>query len=198
MIEFPTPFKTNSLFGPGPNPDLNACVGVNGGPYDAWAYAQGYFRAGKALVNDQRHNAGLVDLAVYPIAYLYRHAVELAVKHLVTALPVLWDEAAAVKLTHELGTNWELAKSFLSRDINFDPDSSLVPAIDRIVKDLSDFDPRGEVFRFPESRTGDTHLLEARIINLAVLGEQMDLVGEVFHHWVRMIDAIYEAILDHR
>ena len=36
-------YSHNSIFGPGPNPALNACVGDNGGPYRYNAYGEGFF-----------------------------------------------------------------------------------------------------------------------------------------------------------
>ena len=44
------PYSYNSLFRPGPNSSLNACVGANGGPYDFGSYAEGFLKLGFRLL----------------------------------------------------------------------------------------------------------------------------------------------------
>lgn len=192
------PYQLNDLFRPGPHYQLNACVGPNGGPYDAWDYAKGYFRAGKVLVDDQISRTAGVDLAVYPIAYLFRHSIELALKYLAETLPPLWDEVRTVRSTHYLSDNWAIVREFLSRRKEFDQDGQAVTMVERILKDFLEFDPSGEVFRFPASKAGELHLQDARIINLEVLGAAMGEVYDVFEQWVCTADAMYETQLDER
>jgi hypothetical protein len=43
-------YAHNVLFRPGPNLNLNACVGENGGPYDFAAYGEGFFHAGFEII----------------------------------------------------------------------------------------------------------------------------------------------------
>src|SRR2546422_7630206 len=144
-------YKSNSLFRPGPNVSLNACVGYNGGPYSYFEYALGYFEAASAILAGIENRAVRVDLGIYPMVFSFRHAVELALKHFVSALPKLFDESREPVLSHKLEPNWLLVRSYILREDGFSP-AETVPIIDQIVKDLEHFDPRGEVFRFPEAR----------------------------------------------
>ena len=51
-----------ALFGHGPNTQLNACVGNNGGPYDFSDYGQGFFDGGTKIVEALKRNDGLIDV----------------------------------------------------------------------------------------------------------------------------------------
>ena len=80
------PFKQNDVFKHVDFDPLNACVGNNGGPYDLYDYAKGYFDATKTLLNHLQDDGNRIDLIVYPICYNFRHAVELCLKYVITDL----------------------------------------------------------------------------------------------------------------
>src|ERR1700730_3063378 len=82
--------KHNSLFRPGPNSSLNACVGRNGCPADFSRLARGFFEAGNRLVESAKISNKDVDLLIYPLVFNYRHGVEAALKYLGKQLPVLF------------------------------------------------------------------------------------------------------------
>jgi hypothetical protein len=165
---------------------MNACVGENGGPYDFYDYAWGYFEASHAAVRAALDHEAPVDVLVYPICFGYRHAIELSLKHLAHELPKLWKAAGTIKLNHLLYDTWEVVKEYLQRSPHFDPDGDLIPFVDRVLKDFLEFDQDGTVFRFPLDRKGNLHLQDARIINVVVLGEVMAKVQEAFKHWDRI------------
>ena len=79
------------------------------------------------------------------MVFSFRHAVELALKHFVSALRKLFDESQEPALNHELEPNWLLVRPYVLREEGFAP-AETVPIIDQIVKDLEYVDPRGEVF----------------------------------------------------
>lgn len=185
-------FKTNDLFRPGANADLNACVGNNGGPYSYDDYAWGYIDAGHAIIRAAEERETPVDVVVYPATYCYRHGVELWLKHLAMRLPPLWGDASQVHPTHKLEDNWAVVKQYLPRESAFDTEGTAVPFLDQVIVNLVEFDPNGEVFRFPEDRRGGSHLADARIINLDVLRTVMNAAGEIFKHFGRIADAIDE------
>jgi hypothetical protein len=172
-------FKVNDLFRPGPNGDLNACVGENGGPYDFFDYALGYFKGAAAIARAAERRELPVDIAVYPMVYSYRHGIELCLKHLGRIVPPLFGDPPAVLPTHKLMDTWEEVKPYLQKWRGFES-ASTVPVIDKVIEDVLAFDPNGEVFRFPEDRRGDLHLQDARIINLDVLREAVEQTSEVF------------------
>jgi hypothetical protein len=185
-------YKQNDLFrGDIDHWGLNACVGTNGGPYDLRAYAKGYFKAGERIVESLAADHSLIDLTVYPLAFVYRHAVELSLKHLAFRLPRIWDEKASAEFTHKLLDNWKIVRGYLQRDPTFDPDD-LLPLIDRILSDFLEIDPTGQAFRFPTNRDGNLFLQETSVINIKVMSESMSTVAEVFDFWSWGADCLWE------
>src|SRR5688572_30124182 len=86
----PALFKENELFrGELAWSDKNACVGNNGGPYDLYDYADGYFDATRGLLEialaapDSNRPWVTIDILVYPICLNFRHAIELYLKYLI-------------------------------------------------------------------------------------------------------------------
>lgn len=67
-----------SLFSPGRNMQLNACVGKNGGPAGVDRYASGYFEAGARLVKSLQDEPSRVDCVIYPLVMVNRHGIETA------------------------------------------------------------------------------------------------------------------------
>ena len=82
-------FTPNALFRGGPNCDLNACVGENGGPYDLRDYGQGFFDGGVAIIDAARERRAPVDVLVYPAAFAFRHGIELYIRHILASLAQL-------------------------------------------------------------------------------------------------------------
>ena len=179
--------KENSLFAPGPNIRLNACVGWNGGPADFSRYSSGYFLAGRRLVESfEGDSIRSVDLLVYPIVMVYRHGVETSLKYLRRQLPILFDEPTDFKLDHNILANWKTVRSYLER-LGGGPDSSELEQIEKTVNELVELDPGGMTFRYPEDRVGIMHLKDTRIINIRVFADGMNLVSDFLENccsWV--------------
>ncbi len=174
--------KPNNLFRGEPgNFWRNACVGSNGGPYDFHDYARGYMRAGVVLVENATTPNNPVDILVYPIAYCFRHAIELYLKYLSAQLPALWRESGTVKQTHKLLDNWAFVKAYLCRTNQFD--NTQIAQVDRILSDFVELDPGGEVFRFPKDRSGNMFLQNTTLINVDVLGTAMTELGDILDWW---------------
>ena len=190
-------YKENDIFRRGPQTRLNACVGPNGGPYDFEDYARGYFLAAKSQLAAICENSAYVDILIYPLSYCYRHGIELAFKHLARELPGLFRENGTISMTHKLNDNWRRVRGYLcKRPEFFDPDDRLISYTDKVLKDFLEFDPGGDVFRFPENRDGELHLQDARIINVEVLGAYLNELGEIFEFWFRRVRAGYAHMED--
>ncbi|MCP5134411.1 MAG: hypothetical protein H6976_12655 [Gammaproteobacteria bacterium] len=186
-------YKHNDLFRRGPQTRLNACIGTNGGPYDFSDYSRGYFQSAKNQLDAIIKNSGLVDILIYPLCYSYRHGIELGLKHLARELPLIFQEGEKIKLTHNLNDNWNSIRPYIVRLRRYlDENNESVPFIDKVLNDFLEFDPNGEVFRFPENRKGDLHLQEARIINVEVLGAYMERLAEIFKYWFYKSRDLYE------
>ena len=187
------PYQQNDLFrGDLANSYLNACVGFNGGPYDDRTSADGYMRSGLVLIAAAEQYEEPVDILVYPIAYCFRHAIELYLKHFCKILPKLWSEKHMTAQTHVLLDNWATVQAYLRRDPLFDPDNSAIAQTEKIIRDFVQIDPSGEIFRFPVGRKGNYHLEQTSLINVGVLKAAMIELSDLLSTWCNTAEGIYE------
>jgi hypothetical protein len=182
--------KHNDLFRPGPNMQLNACVGKNGGRAGFDRYACGYFAAGARLLKSLHDDSSDVDLLVYPLVMIYRHGVEVALKHLARLLAPLCEEKGEPQLTHKLLDNWQKVRRYLAK---LEADSDDLKRIDAILNDLIEIDWNGETFRFPEDKKGTPLLQDTSLINVEVFCESMDYVARFFEGCCYWADHLYEC-----
>ncbi len=134
-------YAHNMLFRSGPDFELNAAVGENGGPYSFRDYADGFFEAGHAIfkrVNKKRTN---IDISVYPLAYCYRHVVELYLKSLILHSASAINIQGDFKKNHTLIEQWnEFRKLAVRIDPKvFEPTIELEIAQD-IIQDIAQID----------------------------------------------------------
>jgi hypothetical protein len=187
-------YAHNMLFRPGPDFELNAAVGENGGPYSFRDYADGFFEAGNAIfkrVNKKRTN---IDISVYPLAYCYRHAVELYLKSLILHSASAINIQGDFKKNHTLIDQWnEFRKLAVRIDPKvFEPTIELEIAQD-IIQDIAQIDQSGQTFRYPSSVKGEIHLTEQAVINVKILFEGMTILHEFFWKWSELIAERYEV-----
>lgn len=185
--------KHNELFRPGPRMRLNACVGKNGGPAGFDRYACGYFEAGARLVASMKEDSSGVDTLIYPLVMIYRHGIEIALKHLGRVLPPLCDQAVDVKLTHNLLDNWKIVRRLMEE---IEESKETIEDVESLLENFIEIDPRGENFRYPEAKDGCRVLQNTSLINVEVFGEKMAFLAQFFegaHYWA---DHLHEMKAD--
>jgi hypothetical protein len=176
----------NDLFRGGPNVEQNACVGDNGGRYDLFDYAHGYFTmAKKGLQAAKEIEVGVyVDTMVYPICYNFRHGIELFIKHWITRYRfALNDDALGFQANHSLQANWDVALAAMRRYCWNPAREGEVKLVTKTVREFMEIDPRGMIFRYPDSIQGEQHLKEWRLINLEIIEQRVNSVFEIFDSW---------------
>lgn len=165
-----------SPFGEGSDWNLNACVGTNGGPYNYMDYARGYFQTGhtiyEGIVNDTNI---LIDIAIYPLLYVYRHALELSLKHILNLSP------DSVKKIHTLPDLWKAARPIAQSFLD-EKDNSVLGVIEGAVLNFNTIDPNAEVARFPENKKGEAYLQDMGIINIEPIYKQMKELEKAFEY----------------
>ncbi len=196
MAKYFRAFKQNDLFRPDfDRIDFNACVGGNGGPYDLYDYANGYFDATRLLLKSVGRTGSVNDLLVYPICLNFRHAVELFIKYLISDLAKLTRSNAKFRAVRSLEANWSTAVNLIkATKLDVDPDE--VKFITSIVTDIMEVDPNGNIFRYPESIKGDQHLKDLAIVNLAVVGDTFSLLFKIVEAWHFKIEGRIEAVIE--
>ena len=183
-------YAQNDLFKSGPNFKLNACVGKNGGPYNFRDYSKGYFEAAQRIAASSFSTPHLIDVMIYPLVYLFRHGIELGLKHLAQKLPLIFDEKNQVHTTHRLLDNWLIVRRYLEQLPDGGNDPQPIQTVDRVLKDFVQLDPKGEAFRFPQSTDGQPYLDEVSVINIGVLAEAMKDVREAFDFWFTVTETL--------
>lgn len=166
---------------------MNACVGDNGGPFNLFDYGRGFFDGGHAIVKSAQDYIMPVDLAIYPAAFSYRHAIELYLKHLIFALNTILETGETFKKNHSITQLWNTTV-----DLNAATKAGLMEqdAIDRageLIGYFDAFDPTGQVFRYPEDIKGNRHLADHKLINVDVLRDQMKELQVTLERWVYQV-----------
>lgn len=185
------PFKENDVFKHIDLDPLNACVGNNGGPYDLYDYAKGYFDATKILLENISGGGVLIDLVVYPICFDFRHAVELYLKYVIKDLAQAKGTGHRFKTGHSLLQNWKAAKSLLKHIQTAEEE---VAYFEKVVTCIDEVDhTNGQTFRYPESIKGDQHLKEWSTINLPTVKAHNARIAEIAHTWHGRIEDALET-----
>jgi hypothetical protein len=181
-----------------------ACVGINGGPYDYGAYALGYFEAAHQLLVSIHDDRTYVDPLIYPLCFLYRQGIELAIKHLIAEFAFLYRESSTPTLSHDLNVNWHTLRSYLVRQQMDYPREQRITNetlewIDSVLSDFVAVDPASFVFRYPLSKTGDLYLQDMQHINVTNLGRFMEPLADWFQELITISgQMVYDALPDGR
>jgi len=147
--------QNEKLFAAGPDWQLNACV--NYAFDDLYAYAEGYKRAADILTEQLVANPSYgLDFAVYPLVFLYRHAIELQLKGIIRDGKRILGKGARPgqdSRDHRLDRLWRLARPILE-EVWPGAAGSTLDTIDRVLRELSQADPDSQAFRYDRDRKG--------------------------------------------
>lgn len=155
----------------------NACVGENGQP-DYVDYAKGFSAAANLLISRVIDDNGIhhyVDELIYPICFNMRHSVELRLKGAIKEISQLANLLGkgftfSLSGSHDIGNIW---KFFSDNSESLDKRYAAINSkIDTTITDISEIDPTGQVFRYPESNDCIKHLVDVSIINIVVLRDK--------------------------
>lgn len=162
---------------------FNACVGSNGGPYNYIDYSYGYFSSAKILAEKTLTTEMGMDLSIYPLVFLYRHAIELSLKNVIYFLWELNAHERKIIKSHNIIELWKSAKQMLQETRELKEDKEIIAFVDKFLQDISDLDSTAEVFRFPETKRRELHLQDRSHINIYVLYSLMNKLERIFKYW---------------
>jgi len=117
----------------------------------------------------------------------FRHAIELYLKYLITALAKKVGSAKKYRTNHSLEDNWTTALELI-KAAKLQVKDDEVEIFAQIVKSIQEVDPKGEIFRYPESIKGDQHLKEWRLINLRVIDAYREEADKAAYRWMKLIE----------
>jgi len=153
-------------------------------------YSEGYRRGARVLVEHVLKNPQDRDFLVFPIIFLYRHHIELALKKIIMLAPYLIDR----ELTkfeqdnldqHRLDRLWRDLKPMFAAIYEAlgwpAPEPVDIEGIDDYIAQISRVDPRSDAFRYSYSKKRKPSLpVELRWINLRNFAELIERLAHYF------------------
>lgn len=177
VADLPWPKPGPALLGPHGDWWNNAVLNRMTGE-EWWVYAEGYARGAAVLVRHVVDGNRDLDFLVYPIVFLYRHHLELALKDLIHGASELLGRPCDTSNEHRLNVLWENAKPLLQA-VWPEGDEETLVVVESRVSELAAVDKRSLSFRYPETNTGTPSLpLDLTHINIRTLGEVMAEIVE--------------------
>lgn len=176
------------LFDAGDDWQLNACLNFMDDM--SYGYIEGYLRAADFLVEHVAKTARDQDVFVYPIAFMYRHHIELQLKRIIDTGRKLLTNNDGHPTHHKLHDLWPLAKGILRQTWPNEPDPSEFKLIDNFVDHFSKVDHDSIAFRYPTQKTGTSSLRGVRHINLSNL-------AECVHSFSDFLDGAASGLIDY-
>ena len=164
----------NSTFRPdSTNHSLNACLGYN---ICEWGtIARGFQAAANNLVTHVGHHEPDLDGMIYPIAFLFRHAIETTLK-----IAIVSTGTESVPPTnHFLLEMWDRMQPNVSKRFASDPAYLNLSEVRDILKDFESIDRSSMAFRYPTQKDGNTQLQGIDVINVGVLSERANRLIEL-------------------
>jgi hypothetical protein len=182
------PRKEDVLYGKGvPSDWSNAHVNITWGDPEV-GYTEGYRRGARLLVEHVMERQRDQDYLVYPVIFLYRHHIELALKNIIRHTPYIIDrpltEAEEKHLgKHRLDLLWQDLKPLFAgvcKAAGWDkPDAADEEGVDSHIRQLTALDPDSYSSRYTRSKKGAPSLpAELKYINLQHFAEMVERLAD--------------------
>lgn len=182
------PKKGDRAFAPSVSPSDRAKLEAFVFPYEGM-YAAGFQRAADMVVEAAQHDQRNPDDLFSPVAYLYRHHLELMLKEVVRLGVRLGSLHGCEEILgeHNLHKLWNRAKQLINEVWPDSPDHDL-RAAEQVILEFHRHDPSGQTFRYARDKTGEAYIKDgpdrADLVNLR------ETVGAVSS----FLDAAYAGI----
>ena len=122
-------------------------------------YVAGFQRAADMIVDATKIDDGNPDDLFFPVAYLYRHHIELMLKEMVRLGGRLGSLEGCDRILgqHNLDRLWDKAKQLIKEVWPDSPDDDL-NAVEQMILEFHNLDSTGQAFRYARDRHGTAHL----------------------------------------
>jgi len=135
-------------------------------------YSKGYKDAADRLVEYTQKDKTSLNFLVFPILFLYRHYLELALKEIIIAANRYLEEHNSIK-SHNLIQLWERVKGLIS-DANLDISSDDVNTVENQIFQFDNLDKSSMTFRYPVDKQGGVFENLSDYINIQNVKEIVD------------------------
>ena len=185
------PRKEDTLF---KSSGAHTSAHLNYGVSPDFLYCEGYLKAARILANHACNQPYDNDILIFPIAFLYRHHVELALKDLVrVAEGLASNKASAAKNGHFLADLWTELKKLLE-GLGEAPLKGEAEGVDAYIDQLEKIDKKSETFRYAKTKKRQSHLQGVTSIDIRSLAESMERLAG----YLGGIGARLDILSDHR
>ncbi|MHB0842914.1 hypothetical protein ACYCGP_08740 [Stutzerimonas nitrititolerans] len=173
-IQWPSDFAGQQLFIQGEDRHHNAML--NWSHFRADLYAFAYKDAADGLVEAMANRKVPLDSGIYPLLFLYRHALELQLKLMLATARKLAGLGPKSYDKHSLMPMWSELRKLLKELAPDQPETQVIAAHD-FIRQLDGVDPDSMAFRYATTKKGKDHLSGVTHINIRHL---RDVLNSVF------------------
>lgn len=152
-------------------------------------YSQAYKDAADILVEHTKKDKTSINFLVYPILFLYRHYIELALKELIYVASQYLEKEQSAFNSHDLIFLWNKAKKLIS-ELNIDIidiSEDDIKAVENQIKQFNELDKSSMTFRYPVDKKGDVFKNLSDYINVENIKEILDGLYAWFYGLVCVI-----------
>jgi hypothetical protein len=140
-------------------------------------YADGYRAVADWIVESLPDSGISNDISVYPIAFCYRHYLELRLKALIVTGGVLFDQELATPNGHDMKALRDAVTPTLYKIWPNEQAHQDYQCLSLVIDQFSQFDHRSEAFRYPVDKQGARFLAGLECINIRRLKDALDVVA---------------------
>lgn len=173
-IQWPSDFAGQQLFLKGEDWQHNAMLSWSNFRVDLYAFA--YKDAADGLVQAMADRKVPLDTGIYPLLFLYRHALELQLKLMLSTARNLAGLKQKNYDKHSLMPMWSEFRKLLKELDPSQPEVDVIAAHD-FIRQLDKVDPDSMAFRYATTRHGKEHLPGVTHINIRHL---RDVLNSIF------------------
>ncbi len=178
----------------------NACLSVG---EDQLAYVEGYKLGAQRLVQHVVETHSDQDFLVYPIIFLFRHHIELALKRIISRAPYLIEhplteqQKKRLMNSHNLDCLWKDLKPMIGAVCEVagcaEPAHADIQGLDDYIRQLHEFDAGSFAFRYAHNNQGSPSLpADLKQINVRHFSEMMERLAS----YLEGIDEATEQLLE--
>jgi hypothetical protein len=154
---------------------MNACLNFDPEPWTG--ISRGYRIAGGLLVSHVAKDRGDADFLAYPVVFVYRHHLELALKYVIRLANRVLGHAVEHSDEHDLRKLWKEARSLLEQ-LYPGEEPQAIDGSENLIHQLAEVDERSFAFRYPVDRQGGGYIpKDLLLFNLRHFRNQMERVA---------------------
>ena len=150
----------------------NACLNWSHDPIEL--YAIGFKEAGDRIVEYVLTKARDQDVLIYPIAFLYRHYIELRLKEIIREGRILLEEGNDFPKHHKIWDLWCTAKKIAIKAFENEDVPPDLKYAEHVINEFSRIDPESFSFRYPTTKQGDKTLDRVKYVNIRRLAMHVE------------------------